>query len=146
MHAAVVRGLRSDGDDGGVAGNKDSVKSDILGAHGSDCGIPTVEVVTVDRRILRSYDLLADLRGNSLIELTVDIEVSGVGHELESFDCVVDSCSCCIDISLLGILLIGNVYGKSCIESRSGLCCVGLVIVRLSLLRLSALTAASYAV
>ena len=114
MHAAVVRGLRSDGDDGGVAGNKDSVKSDILGAHGSDCGIPTVEVVTVDNRICGSCDLLADLRCNSLIELAVDIEVSGVGHELESCDCVVDSSGCRIDISLLGILLTGNIGCKSC--------------------------------
>ena len=114
-----------------------SVEGNILSAHNADCGIPTGEDIAFLGGIVGLSNLLADLRLNGCTNSAVNIEGSGVGHKLESCDCVVDSLGGCIDNILLGILLAGNFFCKSCIESRSGLCGVGLIIVSLGLLRLS---------
>ena len=122
---------------GDFAGGELSVEGNILGAHYSDFLIPTGEDEAFLGGILGSDDLLADLRGNDSVLSAVNIEGCVVGHKIESCDCVVDSLGGCIDNRLLGILLAGNFFCKSCIESRSGLCGVGLIIVSLGLLRLS---------
>ena len=67
----------------------------------------------------------------------VNIEGSGVGHTFESFDCIVDSRGGCVNNTLLGVLLAGDIVSKSFCKSRSGLCGVGLVEVCFFLLSLS---------
>ena len=122
---------------GDFAGGELSVEGNILGAHDSDFLIPTGEDIAGLGRSFGSDDLLADLRGNDSVLSAVNIEGCVVGHDLKRSNCIVDSLGGCIDNRLLGILLAGNFFCKSCIESRSGLCGVGLVVTVLCLLRLS---------
>ena len=112
-------------------------EGDILNAHLADFLIPSLEDIAFLSGILRSDDLLANLRGNDFVLDAVDREDRVVGHNFESCNCVVDSLGSCIDIRLLGILLTGNFYGKSACESSSGLGGVGLVIILFALLCLS---------
>ena len=88
-------------------------------------------------RSFGSNDLLADLRLNGCMNSAVNIEGSGVGHQLESFDCVVDGRGGCINKTLLGVLLAGDIVSKSFCKSSSGLGGVLLAVVLFALLLLS---------
>ncbi len=114
-----------------------SIEGEILSAHGSDLGIPTGEDMAGLGRIFGLSDLLADLCSNNLVFSAVNIEGGFVGHELKSCDRIVDCLSGCINFTLLGILLAGNILRKGIGESLSGLCGVGLVEVCFCLLSLS---------
>ena len=114
-----------------------SIEGEILSAHGSDLGIPTGEDITCLGGIVGLGDSFADLRSNNLVFSAVNIEGGFVGHELKSCDRIVDCLSGCINFTLLGVLLAGNILRKGIGESLSGLCGVGLVEVCFCLLSLS---------
>ena len=67
----------------------------------------------------------------------VNIEGSGVGHKLESCNCIVDSLGGCINNTLLGIKLAGDILSKSFRESISARLGVSCYVAILGLLRLS---------
>ena len=64
----------------------------------------------------------------------VNIEGSGVGHKLESCDCIIDSLGGCVNNTLLGVLLAGDIDFKFGIKGSSGVGSVLLVVVGLCLL------------
>ena len=114
-----------------------SIEGNILYAHDSDFGIPTCEDIACLGGIFGLSDLLADLRLNGCMNSAVNIEGSGVGHKLESCDCIVDSLGGCVNNALLGVLLAGDIVCKGTCESISGLGGVLLVVVLFALLGLS---------
>ena len=114
-----------------------SVEGNILKAHNTNLGIPTGEDIAFLGGLFGKSNLLADLRLNGCMNSAVNIEGSGVGHKLESCNCIVDSLGGCINNTLLGIKLAGDIVCKSFCKSSSGLGGVLLVVVLFALLRLS---------
>ena len=113
------------------------VEGNILYAHLADFLIPALEDIAFLGGICGSDNLLTDLRLNGCMNSAVNIEGSGVGHKLETCDCVVDSLGGCIDNTLLGVLLAGDILCEDCCKSISGLGGVLLVVVLFALLGLS---------
>ena len=114
-----------------------SVEGNILKAHNTNLGIPTGEDIAFLGGLFGKSNLLADLRLNGCMNSAVNIEGSGVGHKLETCDCVVDSLGGCIDNTLLGVLLAGDVLCESVGKSLSRGLGVLLVVVLFALLGLS---------
>ena len=114
-----------------------SGEGDILNAHLADFLIPSLEDIAFLSGILRSDDLLANLRGNDFVLDAVDREDRVVGHNFESCNCVVDSGCCRINFTLLGVLLAGDICRKSRCKSISALLGVSCCVVGLGLLCLS---------
>ena len=113
------------------------VEGNILYAHLADFLIPALEDIAFLGGICGSDNLLADLRSNGCMNSAVNIEGSGVGHKLESCDCVVDSLGGCVNNTLLGVLLAGDIVSKSFCKSSSGLGSVLSVVALFALLSLS---------